>query len=166
MIVTAVQFYDVVVFFHIVAVVLAFGPTFAYATFAAVAASQGLRASLAVEQAILKWNMTGTTYGMVVILLTGLYLVSDGPWSYGDLFVSWGILVILLLFGIVHGYFLPRERKLIAGLEEEADAAGGDTKATRSERLSALDREVERMGIVAGLAIILTIYVMTAKPFL
>lgn len=38
MIATAVQFYDVVVFTHVLAVVVGFGPTFAYAMFAAVAA--------------------------------------------------------------------------------------------------------------------------------
>lgn len=164
MISTAVAFYDVVVWIHIVAVMIGFGPTFAYAMFAAVAAGQGLRASLAVEQATLRWNMTGTTYGMVVILLTGLYLAGD-DWSFGDFFIGWGIVAILVLFGIVHGYFLPRERKLIALLEEEADAAGGDTTISRSEPASALDREIAKMGIVAGLAIIVTIYVMTAKPF-
>lgn len=162
----AVQFYEVVVFFHILAVVIGFGPTFAYAVFATVAGAEGLRASLAVERAILKWNVTGTTYGMVVILLTGLYLVADGPWSFSDVFVSWGFLAILLLFGIVHGYFLPRERKLIAGLEAESEAAGADQTKKRSARLAAIDVEINRMGVIAGIAVVLTIYVMTAKPFL
>ena len=37
MIAAEVQFYDVVVFFHILALVLAFGPTFAYGLFFATA---------------------------------------------------------------------------------------------------------------------------------
>ena len=37
MIAAEVQFYDVTVFFHITAVVLAFGPTFAYGVFFATA---------------------------------------------------------------------------------------------------------------------------------
>lgn len=163
--IAAVQFYDVVVFFHIVAVVIGFGPTFAYAMFAAVAARDGLRSSLTVERAVLQWNMTGTTIGMTVTLLSGLYLVADGPWSFSDFFVSWGFVAILALFGIVHGYFVPRGRRLIAGLEEEADAAT-DPKQKRSQALADIDAEVNRMGAVAGVAIILTIYVMTAKPFL
>ena len=76
--IAAVQFYDVVVFFHILAVVIGFGPTFAYAMFASVAARDGLRSSLSVERAVLQWNMTGTTLGMTVILLSGFYLVADG----------------------------------------------------------------------------------------
>ena len=159
------QFYDVVLWIHITAVMTALGPAFAYAAIAAIAAKEGLRASLGVERAIFKLNMTGTTYGMVVILLSGLYVAGD-RWSFGDFFVSWGVIAILVLFGIVHGYFLPRQRRLIAGLEAEADAAAGDAKVERSGELRTLDREIERMGIVAGIVIVLTIYVMTAKPFL
>lgn len=161
----SVQFYDVVVFLHILAVVIGFGPTFAYAMFAAVAAREGLHGTLAVERAILRWNTTGTTIGMTVILLTGLYIAAD-RWSFGDFFVSWGVVAILALFGIVHGYFLPRERRMIAMLEDEAEAAVGNRSAVPSPRVDAINAEVERMGIVAGIAIILTIYVMTAKPFL
>lgn len=161
----AVQFYDVVLWIHITAVVTALGPAFAYAAIAAIAVKEGLRASLGVERAIFKLNMTGTTYGMVVILLSGLYVAGD-RWSFGDFFVSWGVIAILVLFGIVHGYFLPRQRRLIAGLEAEVDAAAGDAKVERSGELRTLDREIERMGIVAGIVIVLTIYVMTAKPFL
>ena len=41
MIATAtVQFYDVVVFFHILAVVIGFGPTFAYAAYLTIAAQR------------------------------------------------------------------------------------------------------------------------------
>jgi hypothetical protein len=160
-----VQFYDVVVFFHILGVVIGFGPTFVYALFAGMAAREGLHASLAVERAILRWNQTGNTAGMVVILLSGIYLVAD-RWEFGDFFVSWGLVVIIALFGLVHGYFLPRERRLIAGLEAEAAAAGADTSKERSPELAAIDREVARVGMVAGITIVLTVYVMTAKPFL
>jgi len=160
-----VQFYDVVVFLHILGVVVGFGPTFAYALFAGMAAREGLHASLAVERAILRWNQTGNTVGMIVILLSGIYLAAD-RWQFGDVFVSWGFVVIIALFGLVHGYFLPRERKLIAGLEAEAAAAGADASKERSPELAAIDREVARVGMVAGIVIVLTIYVMTAKPFL
>lgn len=165
MVTAAVTFYDVVVFLHITAVVIGFGPTFAYALFATVAAREGLTASLGVERAILRWNLTGNTLGMVVILVTGLYLTGD-RWSFGDFFVSWGFVAILALFGLTHGYFLPRERELVAGLEEEAGEAGADPTRERSERLGAIEAQVAKMGAFAGILIILTIYVMTAKPFL
>ena len=46
--VAEVQFYDVVLFFHILAVVLGFGPTFAYSAFIAIAGKDGGRAVPAV----------------------------------------------------------------------------------------------------------------------
>lgn len=165
MVTATVTFYDVVVFLHISAVVIGFGPTFAYAMFATVAGREGLTASLAVERAILRWNLTGNTWGMVVILITGLYLTGD-RWSFGDFFVSWGFVAIIALFALTHGYFLPRERELVAGLEEEAREAGADATKERSSRLTAIETQVAKMGAFAGMLILLTIYVMTAKPFL
>lgn len=165
MIATAVQFYDVVTFLHITAVVIGFGPTFAYGVFSMVAAGEGLRASLGVARGIVRWNQTGLTIGMVIILLTGLYLAGDGPWDFGDFFVSWGFVAIIALFGLAHGYFMPRERQVLAMLERESDAAG-DRGTERSPELDKLDNQIAKVGGFAGLLVILTIYVMTAKPFL
>lgn len=165
MIATAVQFYDVVTFLHVSAVVVAFGPTFAYGVFSIVAAGDGLRASLGVARGIVRWNQTGLTIGMVIILLTGLYLAGDGPWDFGDFFVSWGFVAIIALFGLAHGYFMPRERQVVAMLERESDAAG-DRSTERSPELEGLDNQIAKVGGLAGLLVILTIYVMTAKPFL
>ena len=150
----AVQFYDVVVFFHIAAVVLAFGPTFAYPVFFSVAARTNPAALATVGRGVLTWDRTAGTLGMLLILVTGLYLTSD-RWDFGDFFVSWGFAAIILLFGVVHGFFIPNARRYVqaveAGREDEAQAVAG--------RLNV-------MGPIAGLAVILTIYVMTAKPFL
>jgi len=166
MIATAVQFYDVVTFFHISAVVIGFGPTFAYGLFQMAAANDGLRASLGVSRAIVRWNQTGTTWGMVLVLITGLYLVGDGPWSFSDFFISWGFVAIVVLFGLAHGFFLPRERQVIAKLEEEVEAPGGDRKTEMSEGLQLLEGQIAKVGAAAGILVLLTIYVMTAKPFL
>jgi hypothetical protein len=165
MVTAAVTFYDVVVWLHISAVVIGFGPTFAYAMFSAVAAKEGPVGSLAVERAIVRWNMTGTTGGMVVVLLTGLYLAGD-RWDFGDFFVSWGFVAILILFGVAHGYMLPRERRLVAELEEEVKRTGGDPAQERSAGPSQLEGQIARMGALLGILILLTIYVMTTKPFL
>ena len=164
MIATAVQFYDVVTWLHISAVVVAFGPTFAYGVFSAVAAQDGLRASLGVARGIIKWNQTGLTIGMVVILITGLYLAGD-RWDFGDFFVSWGFVAIIVLFGLAHGFFMPREREVVAMLEKESDEAG-DRSTEPSAGLMALEGKIAKVGGIAGLLVILTIYVMTAKPFL
>jgi uncharacterized membrane protein YciS (DUF1049 family) len=162
MIATAVQFYDVVTFFHIAAVVIAFGPTFAYGVFSAVAEREGGASFPTVGRAILIWNRTGTTLGMVLILLTGIYLVADGPFDLSTFFVSWGFVAILVLFGMVHGYFIPHTRRQVE--RAERDLAKPEGKL--SPEFGVMSAQVARVGSLAGLIVILTIYVMTAKPFL
>lgn len=162
MVVTAVQFYDVVTFLHIVAVVLAFGPTFAYGVFSAIAEREGGAAVPTVGRAILTWDRTAGTIGMTIILLSGIYLASDGPYDFGSFFVSWGFVAILILFGLSHGFFIPRTRRMIELSERDMGAPG----AKLSDEYSAVSQQVAKVGTIAGLLVILTIYVMTAKPFL
>ncbi len=99
---------------------------------------------------------------MTVVLLSGLYLVSDGPYEASDFFVSWGFLAILILFGLVHGFFAPRTRQAVKLAER--DLGAGDRKL--SSEFDELSAKLSKVGGIAGLIVVLTIYVMTAKPFL
>jgi len=159
---TAVQFYDVVLFFHILAVVVAFGPTFAYGVFLAVAQREGGIGVPAIGRAILLWSRDAGTIGMTLILLSGIYFVADGPWEVADFFVSWGFVAILLLFGVTHGYFVPKTRRSI----ELAERDLGDGRDGLSEEFNGLSAQIAKVGAATGIVIVLTIYVMTAKPFL
>lgn len=162
-----VTFYNVIVFFHIAAVVVGFGPTFAYGMFQAVAARDGMRGSLTVTRATVAWNQTGLTVSMVIVFLSGMYLAAyESFWEFSDFFISWGFIVILVLFGLVHGYFVPRERKLIAMLEEEVDRPGGGESAAPPAPIMALGQQIGRVGMATGLLLIVTIYFMTTKPFM
>ncbi len=163
MITASVQFYDVVLFVHILSVVLAFGPTFAYGLFIAIAQREGGVAVPAVGRSIVTWDRTAGTAGMTVILLTGIYMAASDArgWSFGDFFISWGFVAIIALFGLVHGYFGPKTRDAVA-LAERDLGQGGEL----SSDFNALSAQLARMGSFAGLFVVLTIYVMTAKPFL
>lgn len=161
-----VQFYDVLLFFHIAAVVVGFGPTFAYGFFQAVAARSGMRASLGVTRAIVAWHTTGLTICMVIVFLSGMYLASYDYWSYGDFFISWGFVAILILFGLVHAYFLPNDKRMVVMLEQEVAKPGGGESTEPPAAITEHGARIARVGIATGVLIILTIYVMTAKPFL
>lgn len=162
MIATAVQFYDVVTFVHVTAVVIGFGPTFAYAAFAITAQREGGVALPAVGRATMFWDRTVNTAAAVLILLTGIYMVSDGPYDFATFFVSWGFVAILILLGLTHGYFIPKTRQQVELAER--DLASPERKI--SAEYDALTGQIAKVGGLAGLIIILTIYVMTAKPFL
>lgn len=162
---TAVTFYDVVLFFHIVAVVLAFGPTFAYPVFLAVAERTDPRALPAVGRGIVTWDRIAL-FMLVVLLAAGLYLVADSPaWGLGDFYISWGLLVVIIIGGLSGAYFTPKTKRLVE-LAERDIAAAGDGEVQFSSEFQALNKQLGQVGTFAGILIILTIYVMTAKPFL
>lgn len=76
--------------------VLAFGPTFDYALFFSVV-PQHPRATPAILAGIQKTDRYLINPGMIVLLLAGLYLLSDGPWKTSDAFIGAGFLAIIVL---------------------------------------------------------------------
>jgi uncharacterized membrane protein len=154
--------YKLALFLHILAVVLAFGPTFGYALFFSVA-PQYPRATPAILAGVQRCDRYLVNPGMIVLLLAGLYLLiaSDDAWSAGDVFVSVGFLAIVVLFGLQHGYFQPQTRK--AKELAERDLKAGDTLSPEFEALS---QQIGKVGSLAGLVVVVTVFFMTYKPFL
>jgi uncharacterized membrane protein len=162
---SAVQFYDVVLFFHILAVVLAFGPTFAYPVFLMAAERTDPRALPAVARGIATWDRIAQVL-LLVILASGIYMVADFPgWGFDDVYVSWGFVAVILAGGLSGAYFTPRTKQLVELVERDIAAAGGG-EVELSEEFNALNKQVGQVGTGLGIFLILTIYVMTAKPFL
>lgn len=160
----AVQFYDVIVWLHVSAVVLAFGPTFAYGIYFATAGPRYPRSIPAILEAQNVINRTMVTIGAVVILVTGIYLAAD-RWDFGYFFVTWGLVAIIVLLGLVHGFFIPHERRALEAAKRDIDSAGAGDVAF-GEEFNRESGASARMGPIAGLIVIVTIYVMAAKPFL
>jgi len=160
----AVTFYSVVLWIHILAVVLAFGPTFAYGVFAATAERMDPRSVPVISAGILAWNRV-TQAMIVVILIAGIYLMADGPWEGGDFFIAWGFVAVIFTGAMGGAYFAPKTRQL-KELAERDIAAAGDGPVTLSAEYSALNQQIAKAGMLTGLVIVLTLYVMTAKPFL
>lgn len=163
--VTAVQFYDVVLFVHITAVVLAFGPTLAYPVFMAVAEKTDPRALPSVMRGIEAWDKISNAM-LLVIIAAGIYLVADSPaWEFSDFYVSWGFAYVIVIGGLSGAFFAPQTRKLKT-LAEKDIAASGDGDVKFSAEFDAVNAKIGQVGMFAGIITILTIYVMTAKPFL
>jgi len=148
---TAVQFYDVVVFFHILAVVVAFGPTFAYGMFFAIAAKHDLRAMPTIARAVIAWDSTVGTAAQVVILLAGVYATAD-VWEFSDFFVSWGIVAVLVLLGVTHGFMLPTSRRVVAIADRDI-AAAGSGEVTFSDEFNRLTGRLNLVGALLGLLV-------------
>jgi hypothetical protein len=160
----AVTFYDVVVWFHITAVVLAFGPTFAFGIYVAATQRNHPRSIPAVLEAQSAINLTLVTWGGVAVLVSGIYLAADGDW-FDTAFVGFGILSIIVLLGLVHGYFLPHDRRALAAAKRDIERAGSG-EVEFGEEYNRATAASAKMGPIAGLLVIITIYFMAAKPFL
>lgn len=152
--------YKVALFLHILAVVLAFGPTFGYALFFSVA-PQFPRATPAILAGVQKTDRFLVNPGMIVLLLAGIYLLADGPWETSDAFISLGFVAIIALFGLQHGFFGPQTRK--AKELAERDLKSGDAL---SEEFMAVSQRVGQVGTLAGVIVVVTVFLMTYKPFL
>ncbi len=150
----AVQFYDVVLWIHITAFLIAFGPTYGYGIFMAAAGKAGPVAMTEAVKAMMKWDRIAITTGAIILLVSGHYMAAE-RWDFSDFFVNWGNIVILVLLGFTHAYFVPRERRVIAALDEG-----------RQEDAQAMGQKLGMVGAFMGVLVIITIYVMTAKPFL
>jgi len=154
--------YKIALFLHILAVVLAFGPTFGYALFFSVV-PQHPRATPAILAGIQKCDRYLVNPGMIVLLLAGIALLvaSDGAWETSDAFVSLGIIAIIVLFGLQHAFFQPQVLK--AKELAERDLKAGDTLSPEFE---ALGQRVGQVGTLAGVIVVVTVFFMTYKPFL
>lgn len=151
--------YGIGLFIHVLAVVVGLGVTFGYGVFMAFAQRNAPRSLPAVYRASQISDRYLVTPALIIILVAGIYLLSDGPYSFSDSWVSVGLLAVIVLLGMTHGYFAPRVRK---GIEfAERDLEKGNDLGPESE---AIARQLAVGGQIAGLVIAVTIFFMTVKP--
>jgi len=152
--------YKFALFLHILAVVLAFGPTFGYALFFSVA-PQHPRATPAILEGVQRCDRYLVNPGMIVLLAAGIYLLVDGDWETNTAFISVGFVAIVVLFGLQHAFFQPQTRK--AKELAERDLKAGDALSPEFE---ALGQRIGQVGGLAGLIVVVTTFFMAYKPFL
>jgi uncharacterized membrane protein len=151
--------YNVGLFIHVLAVVLAFGPTFGYGFFVSFADTRAPASVPAMLRAIRLCNLLLVTPAMVVLLGAGIYLLVEGDISSGESWVTVGFIAIVLVAGLVHGYFNPRGDTAIR-LAERDLAAGGEL----SPEYRAVSAQIARVGQFTGLVVAVAIFFMVVKP--
>ena len=151
--------YNLGLFVHVLAVVAGFGPMFAYGVFIGFAEARAPASTPAVLRAMNMTNRFLVTPAMIMVLAAGIYLMAKGDYDAGDSWISVGFAAIILLFGLVHGFFLPQGRKAVDMAER--DLAGGGELGAGYRALSA---RIARVGQLAGLIVIVAIFFMVVKP--
>jgi hypothetical protein len=160
----AVLFYDVMVSLHVMAIVLAFGVTFAYPFLVPYITLNHPRALPALYDAM---GLVGRRLIMpmaTVALLIGVYLASDRDY-WDQTWVTVPLVILLVLLGMGGALFTPTERKLAELTRRDLEAAGPDGEVVWSAETQAVARRNATAGAVASLLVLVAIYFMVAKPF-
>jgi uncharacterized membrane protein len=157
-------FYNVVLFVHVTAAVAAFGGTFGYGIVAGVLMRAGQ------VRHVPFWHRVQhelgnklITPGALVLLVAGIYMAAVGNYDFSDLFVTLGIVIVIVLLGLGHGFFGPTELRAAEVAERDIEAAGPG-EVTLSPEYQALAKRLAGVGILANLLIIAAVFVMVIKP--
>jgi uncharacterized membrane protein len=159
----AVSGYEVSLFLHISAVVVGFGATFAESIMFPVAMTLDKRHLPYVHRLQLAINQWLATPALVLVLATGFYQVGDADFDFGDFWLSAAFAIVIVLGGLIGAYFIPTDRKLGAMVAREI-AAAGDGEVVLSDEYQRRARTEGIVGAVAGVLILVAIYLMVTKP--
>lgn len=154
--------YSISLFLHIAAVVVGFGATYALALTFPVAQKLSDRHLPYVHALGLAISRYLATPALVVVLVTGLYQVADDPGDaidFGDPWVSASFAILIVLGGLIGGYFIPTDRRLGAMVERDLESGGAP-----SDEYTRRARQSGAVGGLAGVLVLVAIFLMTTKP--
>jgi len=150
---------NVSIWIHITAAVVGFGATFAEAVTFPVAMKLDKRHLPYVHKLQLFINQRLATPALVIILVTGIYQVSEGNFSFGDMWISTTFLIVIVLGGLLGAYFIPTDRRLFAQVTKDLAETGEPSK----EYLADVRREGV-LGTITGILIVAALFLMVVKP--
>jgi uncharacterized membrane protein len=150
---------NVSIWIHITAAVVGFGATFAEAVTFPVAMKLDKRHLPYVHKLQLFINQRLATPALVIILVTGIYQVSEGNFSFGDTWISFTFLIVIVLGGLLGAYFIPTDRRLFAQVTKDLAETGEPSK----EYLADVRREGV-LGTITGILIVVALFLMVVKP--
>jgi uncharacterized membrane protein len=159
----AVDAYSLALFVHIAAVVVGFGSTYALAVTFPVAMQVGTQHLPYMHRLGVVLNKWFATPALLLILVTGLYQVAEDDgrgWGYDDPWISATFAILIVLGGLAHGYFIPTEKRL--GEMAERDLASGATEMSPEYMKKVRNSGI--MGALAGVLILVAVFLMVTKP--
>jgi len=166
----AVEFFQLVLAVHILAVVLAFGVTFAYPLFGIVGAQMDPRAMPwfhGMQQVIGRRLINPA---LLIVLVAGIYLASHLH-QWGATYVQWGLAAVVVLGGLEGGFMVPREGRLADLAERDlagspaagAGASASTATATVGAEYTALLKRVGLVGSLMQLIVVVTVFLMATR---
>jgi uncharacterized membrane protein len=159
-----ISFYNVVLFLHIAAVVLAFGVTFSFPIVLGFARRRYERHMSFYHrvQALIGSRLIGPLGG--VVLLAGVYLAIKGPYDFGDPWIGTALLLLIIILGVGGGYMGPREERLADMAERDIAAGPGEGAVSFGQDYERLFTQVRTVNLALNALILIAIFLMVTKP--
>ena len=154
----AASLFEVVLAIHIMAVVVAFGVTFAYPIMFTVAVRQDPRGLPLVHRIEYTIERTLINPGLLLVLLAGIYLASKGHY-WSDFFVQWGLAAVVVIGALVGGVMIPTAKRAELAAARDV-AAGGDGEIVLGDEYRALVRRLTIVGTLLSAIVLVTILLM------
>jgi hypothetical protein len=154
----AASLFEVVLAIHIMAVVVAFGVTFAYPIMFTVAVRQDPRGLPLVHRIEYTIERTLINPGLLLVLLAGIYLASKGHY-WSDFFVQWGLAAVVVIGALVGGVMIPTAKRAELAAARDV-AAGGNGEIVLGDEYRALVRRLTIVGTLLSLIVLVTILFM------
>jgi hypothetical protein len=157
----AASAYELVLAVHVMAVVVAFGVTFAYPFMFAVGARHDPRSLPLLHRVEYTTERFLISPALLVVLAAGIFLASDGH-QWGQFFVAWGIGTVIVIGALVGRVMIPTAQRA----EEVArrDLGAGESAAPLSDEYGRLTRRLQTVGSLLSLLVLVTILFMVVKP--
>ncbi|HZA59188.1 MAG TPA: DUF2269 family protein [Solirubrobacterales bacterium] len=159
----AVSGYELSLFIHITAVMAGFGATFAESVMFPVALNLSPRHLPYVHRLQLTINRYFALPALLIVILTGVYQMSEGDWNYGDFWVSGTMTIVVIIAVLLLAYFIPADKRLQPMVEREL-AHAGSAEVTLSEEYQRAARNEGITGSITGILLVVAIFLMVAKP--
>lgn len=150
---TAILFYDAVVAVHVMAIVIAFGITFAYPVLMPFLGRNHPQTLGPIHEAQERIGKFLITPFATLALLTGIYLAADRDY-FSEIWVQVPMAILIILLGLGGAFFAPQERKAA----ELARSSPGS-----AEYMAVVGR-VAKVGALASLMVLVAIFFMVTKP--
>jgi uncharacterized membrane protein len=154
----AVAFFDVVLAVHIMAVIVAFGATFAYPIMFSVAARKDPRSLPVLHRIEYSIERRLVNPGLLIVLVAGIYLASKLH-SWSAFYVQWGLAAVVVIGAVIGAVMIPTAKRAEALAQRDVEA-GGPQAISFGEDYRALARRLATVGSLLSLLVLVTVFFM------
>jgi hypothetical protein len=155
----AASLYEFILAVHIMAVVVAFGVTFAYPIMFAVGARHDPRSLPLLHRIEYTVERYLINPGLLLVVLAGIYLASKGHY-WSDFFVQWGLGAVVVIGALIGSVMIPTAKRAEQIAARDVAGAGEGAEVQLSDEYRALGRRLSRVGSLLSLLVLVTVLFM------